>query len=395
MTPRPPARTRRLRAALVLAAGAAVVAAVVATRPERTAQPVAERALAVQVAEARREERRVRVLAHGAVAPHTESDLAAEVAGRVVWISPQLSSGGRFAAGEPLVRLAPADLDASLEQAAAALALAESRREQAALALARIERLAGEEVASQARLDDARAALRVVEAERRSAAAAFSRARRDRERAEITAPYAGRSHARHVDLGELVARGTKLATLHADDFAEVRLPVRAQDLALLGLAGWPREGVPPPAIELRATDATDAGRWPARFDRIEAGVDARSQMAVVVARIDDPSARRGGEPLAMGRFVEALLEASIAEKVFVLPRLALVGADAVAVLDAESRLHLVPVRGVRSVGDEVWIEDGLEAGQRVVLDPPPTPTAGLRLEAAPLAVAGERPEAGS
>ena len=51
------------------------------------------------------------VTAQGTVEPRTESDLIPQVAGEVVWISPDLASGGFFDAGDPLVRIDPADYE--------------------------------------------------------------------------------------------------------------------------------------------------------------------------------------------------------------------------------------------------------------------------------------------
>ena len=65
---------------------------------------------------------RMRVTAHGEVLPKAESSLVAEVAGRVIAVSPAMVSGGFFGKGEVLVEIERIDYEAALEQARAHLA---------------------------------------------------------------------------------------------------------------------------------------------------------------------------------------------------------------------------------------------------------------------------------
>jgi multidrug resistance efflux pump len=56
------------------------------------------------------------------VRPRAEIDLAAQVAGRVAFVSPSLVSGGRVRAGEVLVRIEDADYRNAVLQARAQVA---------------------------------------------------------------------------------------------------------------------------------------------------------------------------------------------------------------------------------------------------------------------------------
>ena len=64
------------------------------------------------------------VEAHGTVLPKTESNLVAEVSGRVVRVSSALVSGGFFAEGDLLVEIERVDYEDALEQSRARLASA-------------------------------------------------------------------------------------------------------------------------------------------------------------------------------------------------------------------------------------------------------------------------------
>jgi len=57
------------------------------------------------------------VMAQGTVRPHRETQLMAEVAGRITRVSPQFREGATFAAGNVLVEIDPTDFEAALAQA--------------------------------------------------------------------------------------------------------------------------------------------------------------------------------------------------------------------------------------------------------------------------------------
>ncbi len=67
--------------------------------------------------------------------------------------------------------------------------------------------------------------LRRAQANVSSAEARLESAKRDLEKTEIKAPYAGRILTKIVDVGQFVSPGNQLAKIYAVDFAEVRLPL--------------------------------------------------------------------------------------------------------------------------------------------------------------------------
>jgi hypothetical protein len=92
------------------------------------------------------------VLSQGNVTPHTDIQLTAEVAGRVIAVAPSFREGGFFAAGEVLVRVDPRDYELAATRAAAQLAEARVRLEreeaEAAVALAEWRELGGDRPAN-------------------------------------------------------------------------------------------------------------------------------------------------------------------------------------------------------------------------------------------------------
>jgi multidrug efflux pump subunit AcrA (membrane-fusion protein) len=113
-------------------------------------------------------------------------------------------------------------------------------------------------------------------------------------------------------------------------------------------------------------------------------------MVQVVARVEDPyggAASDDRPPLAVGLFVEAVIEGRVVRDAFVLPRAALRRgedgrADRVLVVDAESRLRFREVDVLRTEQNQVVIGAGLSAGDRICVSPLRAVTDGMRVRVA-------------
>lgn len=373
--------------ALIVMVGILCASVLVAARARVETKPPVSAAPLVRVRTVTPTDVRLDVRGQGAVQPRTESNLVAEVDGRVIWMSPRLVSGGFFDAGEPLLRLDPADHELAVARTAAVVESTASRLALARKTLERTQTLAGTGAMSKIELDDAENAARVAEALHREAEAAFQQARRNLARTEISAPFEGRVRTERVDVGQFVSRGAPLATLYAVDFAEVRIPLPDSDLAYLNLDLTDRElgaGKKGPSVDLKATFAGEERLWQGHVIRTEGEIDRRSRMVNLVVRVEQPygsAAEDGGAPLAVGLFVDAEIEGKPLRGAVVLPRGALRGRDRVLVVDAEDRLEWRKVEIARKRGDEMVITSGLAAGDRVLLSTLEAATAGTQVRA--------------
>jgi len=395
-------RARVLVPIAILAAGLVSVRLLAQFRPHVEPQAPEIVAPLVRVVVAEPREVGIRVRAQGTVAPRTESDLVPQVAGEVVWVSPDLVPGGFFAKGDALVRIDRGDYEVERQSARAAVARAESEFERAQTELDRQRRLMERGVTAQARIDDAENASRVADAVLREARARLARAERDLARTELTAPFEGRVRSKQVDVGQFVNRGASIATLYAVDFAEVRLPLPDRELRWLDLPlGYAQDGPQAgPEVTLRAEFAGRPHAWQGRIVRTEGEIDPRSRMVHVVARVADPYGRHAEEervPLAVGLFVEAEIVGHTVSDVYVLPRVAIHpdpdAGDTVHVVDAESRLQIRPVEVIHTRREEVVVGSGLAPGERVSISPLVAVVDGMPVrvaaEAAPAAVPAE------
>ena len=328
------------------------------------------------------------VISQGTVRPRTESQLVAEIDGRVIWVAPSFAQGGFFEAGDVLVRVDPFDYEQALVSARSQLAQAHLRlaEEEAEAEIAQREwetlgRGDPRELAlRKPQLEDARAAIAAAEA-------AVERAERDLERADIPAAYAGRVRTKDVDIGQYVRRGDTLATVYAVDIAEIRLPLPDGELAYLDLPMSYRgaERQAQPDVTLRATFAGEAHVWTGRIVRTESEIDEVSRMVHAVAEVADPYAQGSNPnrpPLAVGMYVEAEIGGRTARGVAVLPREALRGRDQVLVVLPDDRLEFRSVDVLRASAESVIVEAGLQPGELVVVSPLDTPTDGMLVQLA-------------
>ncbi len=313
------------------------------------------------------------VQAQGTVRPATESQLVAEVSGRVVEVSEHLAEGAFCPMGATLVRIDPRDYEVAIAQAEADLARFELALEletaeaESAVREWQMMQRAGEPPALVAREPQLKEARARVEA----AKAGLEGAKRDLERTDVVAPYDARVMSKSVDLGQFVQRGTTLARIYSTAAAEVRLPLADDELAFVDLQLSRSDGevieAAGPAVTFRARFAGQEARWQGRIVRTEGQLDPSSRMVHVVARVKAPFASR--PPMVPNLFVEAEIEGRNVTGVFRLPRYALLGDDEVAVVDADDRMHRRKVEVLRTTREEVIVQKGLETGERISLTP--------------------------
>lgn len=397
-------RARRLRWLLplaVLAFGITIAGVLVAMRPVVEARPPEIVAPLVRVVAASPEPMTLTVEAQGTVQPRTESDLVSEASGRVVWISPSFASGGFFAAGEPLLRLDRRDYETALERAEAQLLRSESQAELARRTLERRQELASREAVSESALDEATHSARSAEAAARETRAALAQARRDLERTEIRAPYAGRVREARADVGQYVARGTALGRIYATDYAEIALPIPTSELAFVDLPLQPvaAGAASGPPVRLYATIGGEHHTWTGHVVRTEGSIDPLTRTVQAVVRVDDPfrltAGSEAGPPLSPGLFVTAEVAGRNVKSATVLPRVALRDDRSVFVVDAEGRLRRREVELLRLDRDSVVVGEGLAAGERVMVSSLAAATEGMAVrtsagsEALPASSAGK------
>jgi len=365
---------------LLLGAAVVISMALIRTAPELEPRQPQAVPPAVRVMEVKPGAVQLQVHAQGTIAPRTESELVPEVSGNVVWVSPNLVSGGYFETGEPLLRVDQRDYVAAVARAEATLSRAEAEHEYAQFELQRAEDLSGRQLISRADLETTLRAARVAESALRDARLVLETARRDLTRTELSAPFAGLVRSEQVDVGQFISRGASVASVYAADFVEVRLPIADQQLAYLNVPLSQRgefAADEAPDVTLTAEFAGQKQIWRGKLVRTEAQIDPGSRMVYAIARV-----RAEGSEVAppVGLFVQATIAGIALDDVVVLPRSALRDGNQVLIVDTENRLHFRPVEVLRVYRDDVYVTGGLEAGELVSVSALQTVVQGMRVQ---------------
>ena len=370
---------------LVLAAGAAGAAFLVAMRPEAQRSPVAITPPVATTIRVDPAPRRIDAASQGEVRPVAVSPISAEVAGVVVSRSPQLEAGLLVEAGDELLRIDDADYRSAV--AAAEAELADLRRrlteEQAAAEVARAEWAdlgQGEPSALTLRHPQ----IAAIEAGIVAAEARRDAAERDLERTAVRAPFTGRIGSKQVELGQRVAPGQELLRLEAAGTMEVVLPVTLEQLRFVDLPLRGQRLEDGPTVRLWGRIAEQRQEWRGRVVRTLTGIDERTRMVRAVARVEEDDA---GPPLLAGLFVEAEIAGREVDDVVALPATAIQPGDRafVVVPDGDGEAWVLEERTLsvlRRGRDQVLVTGPLAAGDRVVTVRLPQMRAGMRVRLA-------------
>lgn len=311
------------------------------------------------------------VTAYGLVKPHKQIALASEIAGRVIWVSEKLISGGKFDQFDPLIRIENTDYKLQLDKASA-----ENTRAQVDLGIyesdyQRQQGLFKKNLISNSQLDDAYKVYKRAEATLKITQANLEQASLNFQRTEITAPFSGRVQQESIDEGGYLTVGASIATLYADDIVEVRLPISNDDL---GFLNWPQQmrGTLSPeesiAVSITSTYGGIDYQWQGQLVRIESEVDPKTRLFHAVAVVKNPEF---GEqpPLTVGLFVTAEIAGRSYDQSVLLPRSAVID-NRVLIVNEDNRLMYREIEIIRINKDSVLVGRGLNNNELICVTPP-------------------------
>jgi membrane fusion protein (multidrug efflux system) len=257
--------------------------------------------------------------------------LTVEAAGIIAELP--VEDGDRVDRGDLIVRLEEEEQRAAV--AAAEAALAEARAD-----LRRARQLAGEEFATEQRVETARAAAASAEAELERAQVRL----RDRR---VRAPFAGRVGIVEVSPGSFVEPGTTIASLYSVDRLEVRfeIPQRVADRVEPGA----RVTLDEQTLELAT---------------LTPAAQTATRTFTAIAPLADPEPAR----LRPGAFVDVTLTVAVREDALFVPATAVLRVGERAFVyraDGDTAERVEVTTGVREDG-RIEVRGSLAAGERVV-----------------------------
>jgi RND family efflux transporter MFP subunit len=228
--------------------------------------------------------------------------------------------------------------------------------------------------------------LKDAKANQASARASLRQAEIDLERTTVKAPFNCVIRSESLDLGQYVKSGSGVVVIAGTDTAEVVVPVNLDDLPWLEIPGPGRSSTGSMAKIILKT-GNNSFSWQGHIDRSLAEVDPLGRMARLVVSIQDPyllhSAGEEGQPvLALGSFVDISFTGRTMQEIFALPRRALRDNNTVWVMTDDNLLMVKTVNPVRLEKNEVFINEGIAAGDRVILTNLTGAANGMKLRSA-------------
>jgi membrane fusion protein, multidrug efflux system len=331
----------------------ALVAAALSGCNDRTDTPSAHAAF-VRTEVVQPRDRQASITLTGEVQPRFRADLSFRVSGRV--IARYVDVGTHVKAGEVLALLDPAEQEADVDAATAAVLAAESRLRVAKATFERQKALIASGFTTRTAYDQAQEGLRTAEGALEAARGQLGTSKDVLGYTALRAEADGVVTARSLETGQVVQAAQPVFSLAQDGERDAVFDVyesiflgnaddRSVSLALVSDAGVTASG---------------------QVREVSPAVDAKSStIRVRVAIKDPPAAMTLGSPVAGSVKVKA-------ERQIALPWRALMAAGtrpAVWTIDLATRTaSLKPVTVGGYEAGEVLIEAGLELGERVVVD---------------------------
>lgn len=306
----------------------------------------------------------------GRTAPWQVAEVRPQVAGIIQ--KRLFTEGAEVKAGQVLFQIDPASYQATLASARAMLARAEANLLPAQLRAGRYRELLESRAISQQDHDDAQAAVKQAEADVAAARAAVENARINVQYTRIAAPISGRIGRSTVTAGALVTANQDAALATIQQLDPIFVDVTRSSSEILQLKRQL-------AAKTLQTDAAGAARvklvledgtpYPltGTLKFSEVSVDPSTGSVTLRTLFPNPE-----QLLLPGMFVRAVLEEGSNAQALLVPQRAVtrnpVGKPMVFVVGAEEKVEARTIKVQRTVGDDWLVEEGLNTGDRVIIE---------------------------
>ncbi|MEE2681284.1 MAG: efflux RND transporter periplasmic adaptor subunit [Planctomycetota bacterium] len=360
----------------------------IGSRPQAPRIDTEERATLVETMVPEVRDARAVITGYGTVEAHRTLSLQTQVGGEILSITPSMIPGGMVAAGDVLLKIDPLDYELALEQRRADLANAEVNLQiaQASSLVAKREwELLGDSIDTSdigEQLARKEPQKREAEARLEAAKGKLKLAQLDLKRTTVTAPFNAVVLDDSIELGQIIAPRTTVATLVGTDEFEVIASIPLAKLPLIVIDPEAPENNSPATVTLELGDGQTLQRA-ARVARLAGEVERSGRLAKVIIQILDPLNReevadRG--VLLLGSYVRVEIEGPTIAEVVELPRSVLQENDTVWVMDANRRLAIRSYELVLGRNDSILAKVEFENGDELITSPLGIAISGMRLE---------------
>jgi len=361
--------------AVVLVAGVIGMAVLAMNGPKAEKDAPPKVIPVVNIITAEMSDQPLTVVTQGEVEAKMSTQIASEVMGRAIVVSPKLKAGGSFDRNEIMLEVDRSDYVSALARVESTLADAKLTLEQEQ---ARAEQSmrdwrklgkgeAPDLVARKPQIASAKARVNAAQAD-------VERSARDLDRTKIRAPYLCKIDRSHIDLGAYITTGARVADIYSIRVREVRVPVPLKDLAYL------QKKLIGSGVKVNAELAGGMQTWSGKIVRNEGKVDRNTRMIYLVVEIAATETQPMADLPPPGLFVSASIQGRTMKNVVKIPRIALRADNTILTVDEKNQLKVISVKVARTMQDSVLISSGIDEGTKIITSAMETPVPGMDLE---------------
>lgn len=340
----------------------------------------------VQVEKIAFSKEQITLQAMGTVTGAEEIDLKPRVSGEIVSISPSFIPGSYFLKDASLLKIDPTDYELNILQLKSEAAKAQSDHdlEMGNQRIAKKEfEILGQQVTDlEKRLMLREPQLGITQANRDAIEARLKQAEIDLARTEVTAPFNAVILEKMVGTGSRITPASTLAKITGTDSFWVTITLPVHQLKWIDI---PTDS-PATGSVIRAFPQRGNGPHSYREGRIlrlGAGLEKDGRMALLYGEIKDPLCllpeNRNKPKLLLDSFVRVEIDGRQLPDVAVVSRDHLHDNNQIWLMDKNDKLEIRTVEILAKTKDKVFIETGLQQGERIITSPLANPTEGIQL----------------
>lgn len=303
----------------------------------------------------------------GRVHAFSQAQIRPQVSGII--LSRNFTEGGEVKAGDTLYQIDPAPYQSSLNSAKAQLAKTEANLMQASAKASRFKDLRKNKLVSQQDTDEVIALEQQAAADVQAAKASVEQAGLQLKYSKVLAPISGRIGKSAVTAGALVNSGQTeaLATITALDPVYVEITQSSKELLQLKQAlAQGQLNAAGTEVSLKLEDGS-LYQHKGQLQFSEVSVDESTGSVVLRAQFTNPN-----QLLLPGMYVRATLNSGIKTAAILAPQRAVSrnakGEATALVVNDEDKAELRVLTTRRTIGDKWLIEEGLAAGDRLIVE---------------------------
>ena len=323
----------------------------------------------------------LKILTNGEVRPLNEINLISQVSGQIIKAADEFVDGGIIKAGSPLVWIDDRDYKLAVISAESRVAQASKllEREIAESELAKNdwEELGiGEASPLTLRIPQ----LKEAEAAEKAALADLEKAKLNLERTVVKLPFQGIIRQKKTGVGQFVGTGSILATAFSTEEVLIALPLTDTELSYLGLPlAYEEEKIfSGPKVNFYSFVSNKNSEWTGRIVRTAGSIDPLTRLVYVYAEVVNPYQQ--SPPLAIGMFVDAIIEGKTIKDGFLVPNSAINNNSDIYIINASDNLEIRKIEVLGTENYYVIIKGEISEGERVVVSPLNNAKAGMALK---------------